>query len=74
MLNGDINKLDGQIRKISVQMKSSNTEPDVAAQMDEFLPVSHTSNYQDKILHRSCCGGTGGKKFHIQMEFNNKVF
>merc|ERR1712106_1058882 len=40
VLNGDINKLDGQIRKISVQMKSSNTEPDVAAQMDEFLPYA----------------------------------
>eukprot|EP00092_Neocalanus_flemingeri_P032005 GFUD01034784.1.p1 GENE.GFUD01034784.1~~GFUD01034784.1.p1 ORF type:complete len:1576 (+),score=438.20 GFUD01034784.1:631-4728(+) len=40
VLNGDINKLDGQITKISQQMKSSNTEPDVAAQMDEFLPYA----------------------------------
>merc|ERR1719245_720667 len=40
VLNGDMNKLDGQIRKISSQIKSSNTEPDVASQMGEFLPYA----------------------------------
>ena len=40
VLNGDINKLDAQVRKISKQLENSNTEPDVVAQMDEFLPVS----------------------------------
>jgi len=40
VLNGDINKLDAQVRKISKQLENSNTEPDVVAQMDEFLPYA----------------------------------
>ena len=32
-------KLDSQIKKISKQMEAPNTEKDVAAQMEEFLPV-----------------------------------
>ena len=43
VLNGDMNKLDSQIKKISKQMEAPNTEKDVAAQMEEFLPVEMKS-------------------------------
>lgn len=33
-------KLGSQITKISNQMTNKNTEKDVVAQMEEFLPVS----------------------------------
>merc|ERR550534_2539536 len=36
-LSGDMNKLDGQIKKITNQMTNKNTEKDVVAQMEEFL-------------------------------------
>ena len=35
-----MNKLDGQIKKITNQMTNKNTEKDVAAQMEEFLPYA----------------------------------
>merc|ERR1719232_1963644 len=38
-LSGDMNKLDGQIKKITNQMTNKNTEEDVA-QMEEFLPYA----------------------------------
>ena len=34
-----MNKLDSQIKKITNQMTNKNTEKDVVAQMEEFLPV-----------------------------------
>ena len=39
VLNGDMNKLDSQVKKITNQMKNTNTESDVVSQMEEFLPV-----------------------------------
>ena len=39
VLNGDMTKLGSQITKISNQMTNKNTEKDVVAQMEEFLPV-----------------------------------
>ena len=39
-LSGDMNKLDSQIKKITNQMTNKNTEKDVAAQMEEFLPYA----------------------------------
>ena len=39
MLTGDMNKLDSQVKKITNQMKNTNTESDVVSQMEEFLPV-----------------------------------
>ena len=39
VLTGDINKLDSQVKKITNQMKNTNTESDVVSQMEEFLPV-----------------------------------
>ena len=39
VLNGDMNKLDSQVKKITNQMKNRNTESDVVSQMEEFLPV-----------------------------------
>ena len=51
MLNGDMNKLDGQIRKITNQMKNSSTEPDVVSQMEEFLPVSSPTLYLTRRFH-----------------------
>merc|ERR1719232_2206296 len=39
-LSGDMNKLDGQIKKITNQMTNKNTEKDVVAQMEEFLPYA----------------------------------
>lgn len=35
-----MNKLDGQIKKITNQMTNKNTEKDVVAQMEEFLPYA----------------------------------
>ena len=34
-----MSKLDSQIKKITTQMSNKNTEKDVVAQMEEFLPV-----------------------------------
>ena len=34
-----MSKLDSQIKKITTQMANKNTEKDVVAQMEEFLPV-----------------------------------
>ena len=45
VLNGDMTKLDSQIKKISKQMEAPNTEKDVVAQMEEFLPVTFL-NYE----------------------------
>ena len=39
VLTGDMNKLDSQVKKITNQMKNTNTESDVVSQMEEFLPV-----------------------------------
>lgn len=39
-LNSDISKLDVQIKRITQQMSSPNTEPDVVEQMEEFLPYA----------------------------------
>merc|ERR1719410_966081 len=40
VLNGDMTKLGSQITKISNQMTNKNTEKDVVAQMEEFLPYA----------------------------------
>lgn len=40
VLNGDMNKLDSQVKKITNQMKNTNTESDVVSQMEEFLPYA----------------------------------
>merc|ERR1719297_690280 len=40
VLNGDMSKLDSQIKKITTQMANKNTEKDVVAQMEEFLPYA----------------------------------
>jgi len=40
VINGDMNKLDSQIKKITNQMTNKNTEKDVVAQMEEFLPYA----------------------------------
>jgi len=45
VLNGDMNKLDSQVKKITNQMKNTNTESDVVSQMEEFLP------YASKVEH-----------------------
>merc|ERR1719510_873212 len=40
VLTGDMNKLDSQVKKITNQMKNTNTESDVVSQMEEFLPYA----------------------------------
>ena len=43
-----MNKLDSQVKKITNQMKNTNTESDVVSQMEEFLPVR--SSYEQSVL------------------------
>ena len=40
-----MSKLDSQIKKITTQMSNKNTEKDVVAQMEEFLPVMDNGRY-----------------------------
>ena len=50
VLTGDMNKLDSQVKKITNQMKNTNTESDVVSQMEEFLPV-RSSHEQSGLSH-----------------------